>query len=172
MVWKDIRGYDGIYQVSEYGDVRKMHMRFIQNEKVSIQKKILSPYTDNWGYKNVYLYKDGNARCMKVQRLVADAFLGSTDGFQVNHIDGNKQNNSVRNLEICTGSENMHHAYETGLHSGGHAVCVVELGMEFPTIDSAARFVGGKHSGIYRCLAGRNKTHRGYHFLRIKEATQ
>lgn len=61
-------------------------------------------------------------------------------------------------------------AYHNGLHSGATPVILVELGIQFPTIEEAARFVNGKHSGIRRCLTGRNKTHRGFHFVRAEEA--
>ena len=63
----------------------------------------------------------------------------------------------------------MLHAYHNGLHSGATPVILVELGIQFPTIEEAARFVNGKHSGIRRCLTGRNKTHRGFHFVRAEE---
>ena len=53
--------------------------------------------------------------------------------------------------------------------SGATPVILIELGIQFPTIEEAARFVNGKHSSIRRCLTGRNKTHRGFHFVRAEE---
>ena len=170
MKWREVLGYDGMYEVSENGDVRGKRRR-VNNKGLGmfVEGRILSQHVDRWGYKNVFLYKGGVAQCVKTHRAVAEAFLGAADGLQVNHIDGNKQNNSVKNLELCTGSENMHHAYATGLHSGGRPVVLAELGIRFSTIEAAARFVDGKHSGVRRCLSGRNKTHRGYHFLPAEE---
>ena len=65
----------------------------------------------------------------------------------------------------------MKHAYKNGLHTKVRAVRAVELNMVFPSISEAARYVDGKASGIWRCLSGRNKTHRGYHFEPYKENT-
>ena len=157
-IWKDIENYSGYYQISSYGRVR--------NVKTG---NILTGDINNIGYKRVCLYKNGKPHQKFVHRLIAEAFIPPFTGQQVNHIDGDKLNNSVENLEWCTGSENMQHAYRNGLHSGATPVILVELGIRFNSIEEAARFVEGKHSGIRRCLTGRNKTHRGFHFVRAEE---
>jgi hypothetical protein len=154
MEWKAIPGYEGCYEVSDCGDVK------------SIRKNggLLKPWIDCWGYPNVCLHKDGKPNKKKVHRIVAETFLYPFSGEQVNHKDGNKMNNSVDNLEWCNGSENMNHAYRNGLHSKVKPVRIVELGMNFGSVSEAARYIGGNHVGIMRCLDGKRKTHRGYHF--------
>ena len=169
-MWKDINGFEGKYQISEDGQVRSMD-RIVQNKgrNMTVNGRVLKPWIDTWGYENVCLFKNGAGHSKKVHRLIAEAFIPPYTGAQVNHIDGNKLNNSIENLEWCTGSENMHHAYHNGLHSGVTPVVLVEFGIRFPTIEEAAKFVDGKHSGIRRCLSGRNKTHRGFHFVKAEE---
>lgn len=165
MVWKSIAGFEGYYEISDSGMVRSVKRKVPnKNTEIIVHEKILKPWIDSWGYPTVCLFKDGKAHCKKIHRLIAEAFIPPFVGEQVNHIDGNKSNNSIENLEWCTGSENMSHAYRIGLHGKAKPVLIVELGMKFCSIQEAARYVNGKHSGIVRCLTGRNKTHRGYHF--------
>ena len=170
MEWKDINGFEGKYQISEDVRVRSIG-RVVKNKcgTMTVNERILTPWIHTCGYKHVCLCNDGKCQSKKVHRLIAEAFVPPYSGEQVNHIDGDKLNNSIENLEWCTGSENMLHAYHNGLHSGATPVILVELGIQFPTIEEAARFVNGKHSGIRRCLTGRNKTHRGFHFVRAEE---
>lgn len=98
-LWKDIDGYCGKYQVSNFGRVRR------------VGKRILKPQERSHGYLSVWLY-DGhnNAKQVSVHRLVAQAFLSNPNAFpEVNHIDENKQNNNVNNLEWCSHKENSSH---------------------------------------------------------------
>ena len=98
---KDIKGYEGLYQVSSWGKV------------ISVKtNKVLSPEINSKGYLRVDLYDStGKKKHYKVHRLVAEAFIPNPENKpQINHIDGNTQNNSITNLEWCTSSENMNHA--------------------------------------------------------------
>lgn len=98
-VWKDIKGCEGFYQVSNLGRIKN-------------KNKILKGWITKYGYKRVSLK---NKRYL-VHRLVAEAFLDHPKNLtQVNHKDGNKLNNCVSNLEWCTPSENMQHAFKIGL---------------------------------------------------------
>lgn len=102
-----------------------------------------------------------------VHRLVAETYLHNDDPDHktcVNHIDGDKFNNCVENLEWCTYSENMHHAVDHRL-AKTERVIVVETGEEFPSSAACARAIGGTVSGIHDCKTGRQKQHRGYHFI-------
>ena len=117
-VWKDIEGYEGLYQVSTCGNIKSLAKpRKNGNGRSYIQKeKLLKQSFTSTGYKKVELYKDGKRKSFKVHRLVAIAFIPNPDNKpEVNHIDGNKINNNIDNLEWVTSSENSIHAYETGL---------------------------------------------------------
>lgn len=106
-VWKDIKGYEGSYKVSNLGR--------IQSNKNN-RPKILKFGYNAKGYDLVHLCKHGEKKSFKVHRLVLIAFDCNLDNKpQVNHIDGNKNNNNLFNLEWCTNKENIEHAVKTGL---------------------------------------------------------
>lgn len=110
--WKPIKGYEGLYEVSNDGRVRRL--RFINGshnfEKIKECKQTLN----TWGYMTVNLSKDGKSNTKRVHKLVANAFLGESN-LQVDHIDGNKQNNNLNNLEYVTPKENTIRAWNKGL---------------------------------------------------------
>jgi len=108
-IWKDIKGYEGLYQVSNYGRVRGL----ITSQ--GRRKGILKPY-DHDGYKRINLYKNKKVKKYYVHRLVAQAFISNPNKYpEVNHKDGDKSNNHISNLEWCTSSQNQIHAYKIGL---------------------------------------------------------
>lgn len=93
-IWRDIDGYDGKYQVSTWGRVRSL-------------RGILAPYENHKGYLKVGLMKDGKCNKHRINRLVAEAFIDNPDNLPfVDHIDGNKQNNSITNLRWITNLDN------------------------------------------------------------------
>lgn len=106
-IWRDIEGTDGKYQVSNYGRV------------MSLQRKnphIMPQTIQQTGYKAVMLWLNNKAMCCKVHRLVIEAFKPNPDHLPtINHIDGNKLNNHIDNLEWSTYQDNMRHAVRTGL---------------------------------------------------------
>ena len=119
-VWKDIEGYEGLYQVSNFGNIKSL-ARIVHSEKRSdykIKEKVLKQSDTTTGYKKVELHKDNKKRkSFKVHRLVAQAFIPNPENKrEVNHIDGNKHNNNVNNLEWVTSSENKLHAFEMHLN--------------------------------------------------------
>lgn len=96
-IWKEIDGYDGKYFISSWGRVRG-------------PRGIMTPYLNHKGYEKIGLYKDGKKEKHRINRLVAEAFIPNPYGLpEVNHIDGNKQNNSFTNLEWVTGEQNRAH---------------------------------------------------------------
>lgn len=117
IVWKDISGYEGLYQVSNNGLVKSLDRITTGNRKRKIRGKNLSQGVNEFGYCVVALCKDGRIKMKRVHRLVADAFIPVVPGKPyINHKDGNPKNNHSSNLEWCTQKENVQHAYNAGLN--------------------------------------------------------
>lgn len=111
-IWKDIKGYEGKYQVSNLGRVKSLP-RYTGH---GMRKMRILKYGFNGGYRQVVLCKNGKMKSQKIHRLVACAFLPNKDDtLVVNHKDGNKENNHVENLEWCTRQENVIHSFKMGL---------------------------------------------------------
>ena len=100
MIWKDIPGYEGLYQVSDCGQVKSFPRK-------GAKERILKPRLTQNGYHYVNLCKNGNRKTCKVHRLVALAFLDGDHSLTVNHIDECKTNNHVSNLEYLTREDNV-----------------------------------------------------------------
>lgn len=115
-IWKDIEGYKGLYQISNTGNVKSLE-RKIHGKKChrKLKETILKPIKTNRGYLRVKLCKENKVSKVRVHRLVAEAFIKKPE-LEVNHIDGNKENNSVENLEWVTPRENKKHAWSMGLY--------------------------------------------------------
>ena len=113
-VWKDIKGYEGMYQVSNFGRVKSFD-RYDKHGALWLGK-ILSNKPQKTGYVNVKFSVDGKRSVKLVHRLVAEAFIPNIENKpEVNHKDGNKSNNKVSNLEWVTSRENTLHGIEKGL---------------------------------------------------------
>lgn len=117
-VFVDIPGYEGYYQVSNYGNVRSLD-RVIKEKTGKTQTlkgRVLKQRTNPGGYRYIELGKNGTKVTFAIHHLVAQAFMPNPGNKRtVNHIDGNKLDNSLINLEWATYSENLEHAYKTGL---------------------------------------------------------
>ena len=111
--WKDIKGFEGIYQVSSGGRVRRLDTMVPFNGKLTLRKgRELKPTVNSKGYATIVLCWKGRRKTCAIHNLVADAFILRIPTLtHVNHIDGNPLNNLLRNLERCTPSHNQLHSY-------------------------------------------------------------
>lgn len=178
-IWKDVIGYEGLYQVSNFGNV-KVLPRIIKNYRGSFlaKEKILKPCITE-GYARVVLTKNGIRSTKKVHRLVASAFLGEMNHLHVNHIDCNRSNNHIDNLEWVTHLENMRHArlnnrYPKLTISDAHKQKLFEANAKkvicnktnkiYDSILHAANDLGIKRSTLTHYLLGsrKNKTSLSY----------
>lgn len=147
--WKDIDGFNGLYQVSSLGNIKSLekNVPYPRSPNRIRREKILKQYIDKYGYLVVRLSKNKEKYNLFTHRLVSQAFIPNLENKpQVNHKDGIKTNNFPYNLEWSTGSENMIHAYKTGLQ-------VSLKGEKHP----ASRL---KKSDIIEIRAIKNKTQR------------
>lgn len=157
-IWCTIKDFDN-YQASNYGRIR--------NARTG---RILKTTINQNGYECVTLRKNNMQYVRRVHRLVADAFYdGDHSDLDVNHIDGNKLNNNLSNLEFCTRAENIQHAFRTGLKKPSRQIKIriVETGEVFDSIRECARHIGGNQAQIGRVLAGKENICKGYHFEKI-----
>ena len=191
-VWKDVSGYEGYYQVSTNGRVRSVDRISCggRNNSKRYRYGVVLKQLDNKGYKLVNLYKEGRAKKVIVSRLVAETFIDNPGNKpEVNHIDEDKENNSVTNLEWVTPKENSNHGtrnkrisdyfngrsnkpgFDSGAKKRLKSVLQIdnetgEVLAEFKSVKEALAAFGAnpKSGGISRCLTGnsRSKTFRGY----------
>ena len=160
MNWKDIPGYEGLYQVSDYGQVKSLE-RVVWNGKGNrvLKEKILKPCLSTNGYHQVNLWKDGKMKTFFVHRLVALAFLDGDHSSTVNHIDECKTNNHVSNLEYLTRVDNIRawnknnperkaeivrKANGAAQETLGQKVFDTQTGKIFPSIIAASRYMHEK----------------------------
>ena len=174
--WRDVVGYEGLYQVSNFGRVRSLERKIsygntqytkrAMNMKVTVGKNL---------YCRVTLTKDGKQSQVYVHRLVAEAFLPNPDNLpEVDHIDANPSNNNLSNLHWVSHKENMDHMIELGRnydgsenlkHDGPKRAVVRNDGKRYDSLLAAAKDLGYKTNFvIWSNLNGKTKSCRGYTF--------
>ncbi len=162
--WKDIKGYEGRYQISNLGRVKGLPI----NEKFYKRSDeiILKTFVCGSGYQEVILTVNGERKPKLIHRMVAEAFVPNPDGKEeVNHKDGNKFNNECTNLEWVTPSENIRHSYDALLNKGrGKKVVCVETNEVFDSIKEAAEKNNLQKPLIWKCCNGKQQTTGGYHW--------
>jgi len=181
-IWKDIDGYDGIYQVSNLGRVKSLERTVNSSCRVggvrTIKEKIFKEVTKN-RYVYISLSNNGIDKKHYVHRLVATAFIPNLEHRkEVNHKNGIKSDNRIENLEWATPSENQKHSYDTGLNYPKYAMkgkfgkdnptskSVLQFDLngnfirEYAGISEAKRLTGA--NGIWHCLSGKKKQSGGY----------
>lgn len=177
-IWRAICGYEGLYEVSNLGNVRRIS-RYGRTWLHTCKAKVTRD-----GYLETTLVKDGKPKSIRTHRLVAAAFCENPHNKkEVNHIDGNKKNNHADNLEWCTSSENQKHAYKMGLQGvcGGailnrKKIRCIELDLTKDSLNEMQRTLNQlgytKSTGLNRLSTVMNngsKTYLGLHFEFIDE---
>lgn len=159
-IWKDVKNFEGHYMVSSYGRVKSLTREVaakLGGRRIN-KGVILKLPNGKKEYNVVWLGKYGTEKY--VHKLVAEAFIPNPENkTQVNHIDGDKLNNHVSNLEWATPSENTKHAYSIGLiklrHKGKHVICT-KTGETYSSIRLAAEKLGYTHKNLCQLLNENN----------------
>lgn len=182
--WRDIEGYEGLYQISNYGNVLSVVFGSKNHPRLKQESRLLRLAASSSGYYHVQLYKNGVPSTRLVHKLVASAFISNPEKKpEVNHKDGDKSNNRVENLEWVTKSENLKHAALTGLRVSpmigmtgernpfSKPILQYDLDGNFikkwASAMEASRHMHVAPCGIYSCLSGRSATSRGYIWKRF-----
>lgn len=150
--WRDIKGYEGLYQASSFGRVRTVEGKTTFSQKHGVRhwkSRIMKGRGNNpvTGAR-VSLWRNGKKKDFLVARIIAYTFLGEPeDGFTVNHIDGNRLNNKVENLEWLSLADNIRHGFETGLYTSQKPVILTKGNVEyrFRSMAQCDEFLGRGH---------------------------
>lgn len=168
-IWKDIKDYEGLYQVSNYGRVKSLG-----NGKTHKTTRIMKINKQKNGYCRVILTKDGVEKNKSVHRLVATAFLENPENLPcVNHKDENPSNNNVSNLEFCDQKYNINYGnrnkkVSNKMTNGKLSKPVLQFTptgdfiREWPSTREIERQLGFDSSAVGRCCVGKQKTSYGF----------
>lgn len=170
-IWKDVKGYEGLYEVSNFGRVKSKDRRVKVVYKSTFYKnlkgKILKP-TNTIGYDKVALYKEGRQKYHNIHRLVAEAFIPNENNLPiVNHKDESRNNNHVDNLEWCTHKYNITYGTAPDRKNKKLSKPVFGIHVEtgekitFPSMMEAGRN-GFVQSAISLCCNGKKEEHKNY----------
>ena len=148
-VWKDVVGFEGLYKVSNFGEVwstrRNQMLKLLPNSK---------------GYLRVHLNKEGKTYFKRVHRIVAEAFIGDINGMEINHIDYDVTNNRVDNLEIVTRDKNLS-------HSGKRlSRCILGISIHDGSV-IAFKYFGEANRKGYNSIQYTLKSKKGYYRDRV-----
>lgn len=172
-IWKPVLGYEDRYEISNFGRF-KIHDRFVNNRgKIKLRKgKIIDGHITGAGYRSFSIYINGSHKVVSMHRLVAEHFIDNPLNLpQVNHIDGNKLNNRLDNLEWCSSKHNVNHAIRIGLSNppkgekNGKSilkesdVLFILKNKEVFSIRDMGKMLGVSHSAVQLITSGKNWRH-------------
>lgn len=165
-IWRDIVGYEGLYQVSNLGRVKSLNYRGSKKEK------ILSLNRERTGYERVQLYKEGQHKVERIHRLVATAFIPNPENKPcIDHINTDRSDNRVENLRWVTHKENCNNqtTRKNGKRDGiSKKIICVETGVIYNSIMEVERQLGILHSDICKCCKGTRITAGKMHWKYVK----
>ena len=188
-IWKDIKGYEGLYQISNYGRVKSLTKTVVREKMGNFEKnEIIMKPTKHKGYFSIMLSKNGVSKMYKVHRLVAEEFVSKydyksvaeenrslidLDRLEVNHKDEKKSNNNADNLEWCTHLYNMKYGdWKTRRENNAdHSYCYkpvnqYDLGGNFirrwNNMSEPQKELGILRQSISKCCRGERETAKGY----------
>lgn len=177
-IFKPIFGFEGAYEISTYGRIKSLERNVLKKNGTlhyTISEFIMKAHITWGGYSRISLFKNSKYFKYPIHRLVAIHFIPNPIGYdQINHIDGNKQNNHIENLEWCNASQNHNHRYKTLGHIAPRTGVindafsskpVVQLNLNnelvniYPSIGEAVRS-GYNRGHVSECCNGKRKTHK------------
>ena len=171
-IWKPVKGYEGLYQVSNMGRVKSLNYRHTGKERILKARK------NRGGYLQVNLYKEGKMKRCSVHQLVGQVFCENPMGYtEVNHVDEDKTNNMAENLEFCSRSYNCSYGTRsmrvaeknTNNPKISKPVIAIDvrtgLILEFVSSREAERETGISNSSIIKCCKGKRNSAGGFYWM-------
>ena len=178
-IWKPIKDYEGLYEISNFGNVKILARNYTRYNYLTKRyniikvKEKITQGTINGGYRRICLTKNKVEKNKHIHKLVAEAFIPNPNNYSyVNHIDVNKQNNYIDNLEWCTLYQNNTHAYKTGLRKSTDITPILQYDLEgnfireYKSINEASKETNLDIRHISRNINGIGKQIGGYKFVK------
>ena len=160
-IWRDIKNYEGLYQVSNLGRVKSLNYRHTGREQ------ILKPIKYNNDYLRINLWKNNKMKTHTIHRIVAQTFLDNPNNYPcINHIDENKTNNNITNLEWCTHEYNNNYGtrIQRTVESNSIPIYCLETNKIYKSAKECAKELKLSRENIVNILKGRQKQAKGYTF--------
>lgn len=168
-IWRAVNDYEGLYEVSNLGRVKSLAKIHGRGRGSMREEKILKSGNDSRGYSKISLCKNGEEKCFRIHRLVAEAFIENPENKpEVNHKFGIKTDNRASQLEWTTNLENMRHAFKTGLKNNDHSKKKVaqikngEIVKVWESQTEVEKKLGVSQNHISSCCHGKQKTAGGF----------